>query len=117
MLIVDDDPAMLDSLREILEDGGYEVVLAANGEEALARLRARPDAAAVLLDLMMPVMNGLECLAAKARDPAILAVPVVLMTAHPIEVRQIVGVTAIYDKPFKPGMLLEALGRICASRG
>src|SRR5579862_4602951 len=58
ILIVDDDPDIRDSLKEVLEDEGYEVNGVANGREALDYLRKSPRPCVILLDLMMPVMDG-----------------------------------------------------------
>ena len=59
ILVVDDDPDIRDSLREVLEDEGYEVACVGNGREALDHLKtANPRPCVILLDLMMPVMDG-----------------------------------------------------------
>jgi CheY-like chemotaxis protein len=59
ILVVDDDPDIRDSLREVLEDEGYEVACVGNGREALDHLKtAKPQPCVILLDLMMPVMDG-----------------------------------------------------------
>jgi len=88
VLIVDDDTDLRDSLRRALEGEGYETSCAANGREALNLLVApesRP--CLVLLDIMMPVMNGLDFLDLMATDGALCAIPVVVMTAHARERR------------------------------
>lgn len=113
VLVVDDDAAMRDSLREILEQEGLTVVLAKNGQEALATVRARRDVNLVLLDIMMPVMNGFEFLAAKMRDPSISSIPVLIMSAHLTTVSQVPGPKAIFSKPFNPAALLEKISELC----
>lgn len=113
ILVVDDDAAMRDSLRDALQEDGHEVLLAGNGKQALDVLAARGDVAVVLLDVMMPVMNGLEFLAAKLRDQRIAAIPVVLMTAHPQHTRAVVGVATLFAKPFTTAALLKDVRRLC----
>jgi len=113
VLVVDDDAAMRDSLRDILEDEGHDVVEAANGQEALATIRSRNDIDLVLLDIMMPVMNGLEFLASKVRDESISSIPVVIMSAHLTTVDRVVGANAIFSKPFNPAALLGKITELC----
>lgn len=81
ILIVEDDPAICDAYRIVLEQEGYEIVTAANGKDALAKLKnGAPLPHLILLDLMMPVMNGWEFLEARRADPALVGVPVVALT-------------------------------------
>jgi len=81
VLVVDDDPDLLDVTSFVIETEGMAVETARNGEEALALLRTDRQPRLVLLDLMMPVMNGWEFLAAVANDPLIKGIPVVVLTA------------------------------------
>lgn len=83
ILVVEDDADISDVVATSLEDQGYAVVLAANGQEALEKLRngsAMPDL--ILLDLMMPVMDGFAFREEQRSDPAIADIPVVLFSAH-----------------------------------
>src|SRR5438132_14133766 len=84
VLVVDDDDDIRSAVQEVLEGEGYPTVGAANGKEALDVLRtsATPPAL-VLLDLMMPEMDGWELLVRMDEDPAMHRVPVALMSAHP----------------------------------
>ncbi len=82
MLVVDDDPLIRDTMCEILEESGYRVATAAHGGEALTLLRRSPKPDAIILDLMMPVMDGWQFLDAKAQDAAISGVPVLIHTAY-----------------------------------
>jgi DNA-binding response OmpR family regulator len=86
VLVIDDEPTIRDRLGQMLTDEGYDVDLAVDGETALERVyAARPDA--ILLDLMMPGMNGRQFLKALRNEPAYAHVPVVIMTAvHGLEV-------------------------------
>src|SRR5262245_44100530 len=76
VLVVDDDPDLLDVVRFALEGEGFGVETAENGEKALAHLRTGLRPALVLLDLMMPVMNGWKFLDEVAKTPALKPVPV-----------------------------------------
>ncbi|MCI0570495.1 MAG: response regulator [Myxococcaceae bacterium] len=80
VLVVDDDPDILDALSEILEGEGFAVRRAKNGKEALERLAPDPPQL-VLLDLMMPVMDGWE-FAQRMRDvPEAIGVPIIVLSA------------------------------------
>lgn len=78
IVVADDDPDIRRLVAEILRDEGYRVLVAANGQEALALVRARAPAL-VLLDLQMPLLNGWEVLEQLRRED--IRVPVVFMTA------------------------------------
>jgi CheY-like chemotaxis protein len=83
VLVVDDDASIRELLVELLEDEGYSVVSAANGEEALRYLQQQGEyPCVILLDLMMPQMNGWEFRAAQRQNPALAAIPVVTISAH-----------------------------------
>lgn len=81
ILIVDDDVDMRDALSMVLEDEGYEVVLAEDGRDALDKLEAGLEPRLILLDLMMPRMDGTAFCAERRGDPRLAALPVVLLTA------------------------------------
>lgn len=78
IMLVDDDKDALDCLRELLVARGYAVAEARDGEQALDYLRHNPHPCLILLDLMMPRMNGWEFLTHKAQDDKLAAVPVVI---------------------------------------
>ena len=80
ILVVDDDHDIRESLAEVLGELGYDVAIAGNGREALDELGRAPTAA-VLLDLMMPVMDGWQFRDAQRRTPALAAVPVIVISA------------------------------------
>src|SRR5690349_23695253 len=82
VLVVEDDFDLRDALVPILEYEGHRVVSAANGKEALERLRTMPPPSLILLDLMMPVMDGEQFRAQQLRDPALASIPVVIVSAH-----------------------------------
>src|SRR5687768_7389253 len=81
VLLVEDDSDIRETVGEVLGDHGYRVVTAGHGADALAQLRdgARPDV--ILLDLMMPVMDGAAFRSEQKADPELAAIPVIVMTA------------------------------------
>ncbi|HSN96635.1 MAG TPA: response regulator [Candidatus Nanopelagicales bacterium] len=82
VLVVDDDAELRDTLRELLEEAGYDVYCAGNGREALDLLgRADPPPGIILLDMMMPVMSGQELLVALKQVHALAAIPVTIVSA------------------------------------
>lgn len=80
LLVVDDDRETREALRTALEDEGYTVAVAANGAEAMAKLEERPPRL-VLLDLVMPIVDGWEVLDRMRANPALAGVPVCVCTA------------------------------------
>jgi DNA-binding response OmpR family regulator len=107
VLVVDDEPMLRDTLGQTLSAEGYVVDLAVDGETALERIRAaRPDA--ILLDLMMPGMNGRQFLQALRDDDAYKNVPVMIMTAvHGLELSATLGASEVVEKPFNVDDLLN----------
>lgn len=81
ILLVEDDEAILESMRELLEMEGYAVDSAMNGAEALKILRANDPPSLILLDIMMPVMDGYQFREAQLADPKLASIPVIVMTA------------------------------------
>lgn len=80
ILVVDDDVEVRDAIRDVLEDEGFVVRCATNGEDALAALASElPDA--IVLDLTMPVMDGYEFLSRRRAQPELAGIPVVVVTA------------------------------------
>ena len=80
ILLVDDDPDFVEAVKVIVESGGYEVQVAYDGEEGLEAVAAkRPDL--IVLDVMMPVMNGHEACDKLKADDATKDIPIILLTA------------------------------------
>jgi CheY-like chemotaxis protein len=119
LLIVDDDAGLRALFRTTFEVVDVEVEEAANGMEALAAIeRGRPDA--VVLDVRMPGMDGLELCRRIKADPALAGVAVVLLSASGEEGRagaQEVGADAFILKPFSPLELLNVVGRVTGGLG
>lgn len=112
VLIVEDDDDIRADLMAILRVKGYSVDQAANGREALARLHDGVAPCVVLLDLMMPVMNGWELRQAMKDDPRLADVPVIVMSGAGRE-NERVDADAVLYKPFELSRLLELVGRFC----
>lgn len=106
ILVVDDEQDITDAVSDILEIEGYSVMRAVNGQEALERIsQQRPDL--ILLDMMMPVMDGRETLAALQADEALRGIPVIVASAGDVrDVKARYGVTCM-SKPFSIDTLLE----------
>jgi CheY-like chemotaxis protein len=100
ILVVDDDRAIRDALRLLLEEDGYRVKVARDGREALELLRSAPPPCVILLDLMMPEMDGKEFLRLKNRNPVLAEIPVCVMTASGRLTPMPAGVSAVLHKPF-----------------
>jgi CheY-like chemotaxis protein len=107
VLVVDDEFDLASTVRAILEGEGYRVDVCANGREALERLKGgRPDL--VLLDVMLPVVDGYGVLRAMRQEPALADVPVVLMNSFPPKADG-AGWQGFLRKPFTLGTLLDAV--------
>jgi CheY-like chemotaxis protein len=115
LLLVEDDYDSRIGLATILKMEGYEVRTAMDGSEALETLRQGFRPGLILLDLMMPVMNGTEFRAAQRLEPGFAAVPVVLLSGtSEIKVRAAELDTVGYLlKPIRMRELLETVGKYC----
>jgi CheY-like chemotaxis protein len=112
-LVVDDDPDIRGALCELLEDEGYRAASAANGEEALDYLNSRERPCVILLDLMMPVMDGWEFRRQQQRDPRLSKIPVVVITAGGRYGASSIAVERVLPKPLQLEHVLEALAQYC----
>ena len=116
VLIVEDDEAVRESVREYLDESGYRAVVAANGCAGLEMLRRLPKPSVILLDLMMPNLSGWDFRDIQRADPALKDVPVVVFTAAGVKeevVKARCGEVEIVRKPFPGSVLLEAIRRSC----
>jgi len=112
VLVVDDDAELLELLTDYLAAEGFDVVQATDGIDALSCMyAARPSV--VLIDLMMPRMNGLEVLAQMRNERALAEVPVVAMSgdANMLARAKIAGANEALHKPVDPRLIVRALMR------
>lgn len=115
VLICDDDPLLIELISYRLDAKGYDVFKAADGEQALARAAGdRPDL--IVLDAMMPRIDGFEVLLRLKQDPALAAIPVIMLTARRSE-KDIVsalqrGADDYLVKPFIPDELLTRISKL-----
>ena len=112
ILVVEDDTDVRESIREVLEDAGYNVTTAANGAEGLNRLEAKRPSL-ILLDLMMPVMSGPELLAILRQRGS--DVPVVVVSAYADQADESCGVSGVISKPVRLQKLLDTVREYCPS--
>ncbi|NPC70311.1 response regulator [Corallococcus exiguus] len=112
VLIVDDERDLRESIAELLEMSGYRVAQAANGLAALELLAAAPKPGMVLLDKMMPVMDGYEFLLQVRSDPAYRELPVLMMTAD-AGFRAPPETLGLLHKPLDLDKLLRLVGQHC----
>jgi CheY-like chemotaxis protein len=112
VLVAEDDHEIREALQALLEEVGYRVVTAADGKQALALLRqllgSSDFPAVLLLDMMMPVMNGWELLAELQKDTSLCSLPVVVVSAFADQVPK-TGVHKRLRKPVEVKQLLRAL--------
>jgi CheY-like chemotaxis protein len=115
VLLVDDDVDMRFALHCLLEVEGYQVLDAGDGREALAVLASGARPCLVLLDLMMPTMNGWEVLDALRASGALTALPVVLVSAVGCANAPALGARACVTKPVPIPLLLALVEEHCGS--
>ncbi len=115
LIIAEDENHMLRLLEMTLRKGNHTWVTCRNGSEALAAARSR-EADVVILDVIMPVMDGLTALAELKKDPATAHVPVIMLTARgqslTREQAEASGAAAFLTKPFSPTELLSFIERL-----
>jgi len=117
ILVVEDDPDISESLRDVLESEGYPVITAANGAEALRSLSELGQPCLIFLDMMMPVMSGDEFLTLLRKQERFSEVPVVIVSAWANETRAARALSqGFVKKPASVAALLEAAGGFCGLR-
>ncbi len=117
VLVVEDDPDLRHMMVEILTLEGFHTQVALDGQDALDHLRARallPDI--ILLDMMMPRMDGWQFRLEQQADPALRDIAVVVLSAAPLG-RLNVGAAEVIIKPFDYDILMAAIRRLCCSSG
>ncbi len=115
VLLVEDDLSLRTSLSELLQADGYRALAAGNGFEAVDLLRHEPHPDLILLDLMMPVMNGWAFLKYRNEHPVLSSVPVVVTTGWkevPGEA-EVIGVQGYLRKPLDPKEVAATVRKHC----
>ena len=114
LLLVEDDFSLRAHLAELLMQEGYYVGCAADGAEAVRRLQTEPLPDAILLDIVLPRMNGVAVRQAQLQSPSLRAIPTVAITSlqdrTPMEGLEF---TAVFRKPVDFDLLMRTLTRIC----
>lgn len=115
ILVVDDEPYMLRFIQILLERDGYEMITARNGREAV-EVAMREHPRLLVMDAMMPQMDGLTALRLLKQEPATRSIPVIMLTANPHkfsrEEAESSGATVFLTKPFSPTQLLAEIRRL-----
>jgi len=116
VLLIEDDADIRESIASLLEQEGYRVDTACNGREALDRLEqlgSAPDV--ILLDLMMPVLDGAGFRSEQEKSPAFAQIPVVVVSGdgNPLPKAKSLGAAGWLKKPFEAGELLAVVDRVC----
>jgi two-component system, sensor histidine kinase and response regulator len=106
ILVVDDEVDIRESLRDALKDEGYEVHLASNGQEALDLLPTLPRPCAVILDILMPIMNGADAFRAIRATPSLSDIPILVSTSDPSRAPP---TAAVMKKPISLERLLASV--------
>jgi CheY-like chemotaxis protein len=112
VLIVEDEEDLREMMREALELNGYRVVTASEGVDALAKLAHIQAPCLILLDLLMPGMNGWDFYENVRKRPELAAVPVIVHSSAPSRAPQ--GVTRVLQKPLGIDRLLSTVQEYCA---
>ena len=116
VMVVDDERDLCETVQLILELEDYDVITSADGAEALARLRGGFHPCLILLDIMMPRMNGLQFREEQMRDPALREIPVFVLTGGSDAVLSKVAALGLEGlrKPIQLELLLEVVERFCS---
>ena len=115
ILVVDDQPESSDAVGLLLEEQGIEVRIAHDGEEALATLQRGFRPCLVVVDLMMPKMDGWEFRQRQLSDPQFAGIPVLIMSGYPNadKAAGTLGVRTVLKKPLSVPRLLSLVSRHC----
>jgi CheY-like chemotaxis protein len=110
VLVVDDDLSTRECLKLALEGRGHNVACAANGREALEQLRSSPLPGLIVLDLVMPVMDGAQFLREQRKDPRLAHIPVVVISAASREQAVALSAAGYLQKPLDVEQLTARVG-------
>src|SRR5690349_5485590 len=113
LLVVDDDCDIREALGDLFRDSGFDVLEAKNGSDGLGMLREASRARAIpdliILDLMMPVMDGWQFRLEQKRDPALAAIPVIALSANVSPQAEAIDADSFVTKPFETSTLLATV--------
>lgn len=115
ILVVDDEPSLVEAISSILEDEGYSVATARDGLTALRALHDGLRPCLAILDLMMPTMSGWELRAAMLADPRLAEIPVAIASAFTRSDMSQLQPTAVIQKPFELSEIVELADRFCGA--
>jgi CheY-like chemotaxis protein len=115
IFIVEDDTDTREMLAKFLELEGFKVAVAANGQQALDSLRDGTPASVILLDLMMPVMDGWEFRRRQVQDPQLREIPTIVVSAAGRDRLAQVSADAYLSKPVDMDELLERVSQFCTA--
>src|SRR5262249_19235564 len=115
VMIIDDDDRIRQSLADLLDLEGYEVITAGNGQEALNYLRRLPLPSLILLDVMMPIMDGWEFRSQLLKDEKLASIPVVITSSisAAYQLKGHLQSVSYLEKPFDSEQLLALVKRYC----
>tara|TARA_B100000212_G_C27220918_1_gene467217 strand:- start:350 stop:718 length:369 start_codon:yes stop_codon:yes gene_type:complete len=110
ILIIDDDLSILETVKKILNLKGFKVLTASNGEAGLSMVKNENDIGLILLDLMMPVMDGFEFLESRAQDRELADIPVIVLSAGEDRPNaKNYDIHKVISKPFRFNQLLKEI--------
>lgn len=113
ILIVEDDHSIRETLKDLLESEGFSVVTAENGLEGVERIKQYPHTCLVLLDMMMPIMDGREFLDVIQADPEVSHIPVLVVSAT-VTSETSRGAQGVIKKPIELDFLLKMINEHAA---
>jgi two-component system response regulator VicR len=119
VLVVDDEPAIANLAKVKLTNEGFDVVTAHSGKEALEKVAGEPPDA-IVLDVMMPGMDGWEVASRLRGDPETKDIPILMLTALGIPEERVPGFADIdeyHTKPFEPATLVKLVRRLTSEKG
>jgi two-component system chemotaxis response regulator CheY len=116
ILVVEDDSSLRDAMGDLLGEEGMSATRAENGQVGLDLLRAGARPCLVLLDLQMPLVDGMTFRRRQLEDPRIAGIPVVVMTGQPGKAQEAkrLGVALTMSKPIAPSRVVGVVERFCA---
>jgi CheY-like chemotaxis protein len=115
VLVVEDDVDIQEALAQLLENEGYTVTSADNGLNAMSYLHGNEQPCVILLDLMMPIMDGWQFRAEQRKDPKLANIPIVVLSAHGAAPQHAAALEAVtyLKKPIDLDLLLATVKRFC----